>query len=266
MAIKKSFQAFKKNFSVLFLLELGFWFSVFFFLVYVKKKLFNYIAAFNQYTPQLAAIQQAAQENVLDNNAALQALTAIENATQDALFFAFIIVPTVLFTLWCLFQGGSWLVIKEKTVKNKKSFLWKFILISVIIFTLFVYAVRKSVGNLDLTGPIDTAFFNLIFYGFIAFYLITIGSLANNGSTFKQIGKDMFALGIKKIHCVIIPIVLLYGVVLTMLFLFFVLFNSHILNNYFFLSFVPLLAYFLLCLTIFIFFKVYLQTKAAAIR
>ncbi len=266
MTLKKSFQAFKKNFSVLFLFELGFWFSVFFFLVYVKKKLFDYIAAFNQYSPQLAAIQQAAQENVLDNNAALQALTAIEGTTKDAMFFAFIIVPLVLFILWCLFQGGSWLIIKEKTVKNKKSFLWKFVAISFVIFALFVYILKKTVGDLDITGPIDTAFFKIIFYGFIAFYLIIVGSLANDGSAFKQISKKMFQIGIKKAHHIVIPIILCYSLVLTIFFLFFILFNSHILNNYFFLSFFPLLAYFLLCLTVFIFFKVYLQNKVAEIK
>lgn len=261
MTLKKAFQTFKKLFSALFLLELGFWFSVFFFLVYVKKKLLFYITAFNQYAPELTAIQQAAQGNTLDNNAALEVLTTIENATQDAIFFGFVVVPLVLFILWCVFQGVSWLVIKEHTVKNKQSFLGKFALMSLVIGAMFIFAIKELVGNLELTGPIDTAFFKIGGYGFIATYLLVVASLANDGSSFKNVGKKMVQIGIKKIHHIIIPVVLCYGIVLTIFFLFFVLFNSHILNNYFFLSFIPLLAYFLICLSIFIFFKVYLHVK-----
>jgi hypothetical protein len=265
MTLKTSFQLLRKKFHLLFLLELSFWFSLLFFLIYIKNKLLSYMGIVNTYLPQLNAVGQAAEQNTLDSAQAAGLLTILEAASSEASFFITITVPLVIILLWCVFQSLSWYVIKDKTVKHFKPFFIKFTLISLIILGIAYSIIGVILGKVMKATPLDVALLKILAISFIALYCLTGIYFTLSDASFKQAVKRFFSIFIKRPYKVLLPYILFFIITAAT----FVLLISELLLQYLnnaSSSLIFTVLYFLIFLLVGLLLKVFLQQKVAEIK
>lgn len=211
--LKQSLKLLKQKLIILLPIDIVFFTLIFFLLVYAREKLRDYIIAIQAYTPQILAIQSALAESITRISELESLLTTISPLVQRALIFQYVIVPLVLFLLWCIFQSFIWKEISEKMPLQKKykDYFLRFSLLTIPIFLLtlfFLYKVWQLITMIFLptyTGIKVTLATNiqlilLFLLAIILFYftLLCYGLLEEK--TLKQCVKKAFNLGTKKLH------------------------------------------------------------------
>ena len=147
-----------------------------------------YLAAIKEFTPQLAALQQSAQANAVDS-ASLVALANFQSMTQNALSFAYVIVPLVLFVLWCVFQSVLWFRLKNDSWRFFGSFFRKFVVVSFILFLIVYLILRSLLQNVWDAGAFDTSFVQIVLLSFVIFYFSLIAFACLNKDPLKKFFK-----------------------------------------------------------------------------
>ena len=212
MLFKKSFLILKKKFASLFLLELAFVFSLLFFLVFVKDKISGYLALIRGLTPQLAVLQKAAETNIADATA-LVALSDFQSVTSGALNFAYVVVPLVLFVLWCVFQSSLWFCLKNESLKSFGSFFKKFVVVSLILFGLLYVVLKSILKDVLSSGALDTSFAQIVLLSFVFFYFSLVAFACLSKDPLKKFFKRFLFISFKRVFSVLLPIFLFFSLV-----------------------------------------------------
>ncbi len=253
MFLKKSLRLLKEKIYVLLLAELAFFFLTFFFTVFARNKLAAYIAQLQGFANNAAGIPQGASQAQV-----AQFLDQFQSLTNEAMFFIYVIIPLVLFIIWCATQSIVWKTVKEKTIKSFKSFFWKFCVISAIalVFILLILMIPITFSIFD---EIDT----LILKGVLLFVLffVTHAALTRLGNesfltTLKHTGKML-----KRPHRIILPFIIYLVVLCLVLYLLSSLFVTYTKGIDFLLPLTPLTLYLIVGIVLLIWTKIVFQIK-----
>ena len=267
MSLKNAFKFLKKKFHLLFLLELGFWFSLLFFLIYIKDKLQSYMQLVSNYIPQLNALGEAAEQNTLDSTEALNLLSLLDAVSKEAMLFISIVIPLTMILLWSIFQATSFYIIKNKAVKHFKPFFIKFTFASLVLLGISYAMIGQILGNILEETPIGTALLQVVLVSFIGLYFLIGLSTTLSDAPLKQAIKQFFNIFIKKPYKVLLPYILWFVITTAT----FTMLISELLLRYLndprtSSTYVSLILYFLLFLLVGLLLKVFLQQKVAEIK
>lgn len=259
MFLKKSLKLLKEKFYPLFFSELIFLFATFFFLVFAKNKLAGYVLTIQQFSANAATIQQGADQVQL-----MRFLEGFQTVTNNALFFAYILIPLVLAVIWIATQTWFWYALKAQKIKHTKAFLLKAILLQVVVL-LIIYGVIIGIPQtFSIFDTIDVAILKGLLTLIICFVLFIALAALENQKKFTVV-KEILQK-VKRSHKVIIPFVLLFIVFLGLSFLFFSLFTTYMTGTTVLFSTVPMVLYLILIMLVFIWLKVISYIKVQEIE
>lgn len=244
---KRTFGVLKKKFFQLFILEFLFILSNFFFLLFVKNKIKDYLNLIQNIPADIG------NEPLIAN---------LDNVVQSGLIFAFFLVPLAFTIIWIFFQSLVWMNIKDD-IKNKKKYLINFAIISIILITLFLFIIYNIMST-NIAEFADSSLILLIII-FIFYFIITSSYLTLRGEKFvndiKIICKS-FKKSIRLLHFILLAFI----VSMSLFFLFMVLFSSYLIDDFFFLPPAALVIYIIIIILINLLVKVILNIKISEIK
>ncbi len=129
-----------KKFYLSILIDFSFLAVLYFFVLFIFKKIRDYAFTVQEFGANLKEIENVVQENIslLDYNMLLGNVEVMNSAIQRIMFFFFIFLAGS-FILYCLFQGVQWFVTTNS--KNFKKYLWKFSLVSLFSVSISLYLI-----------------------------------------------------------------------------------------------------------------------------
>jgi hypothetical protein len=211
--IKKAWDEFKNHFFIVILIDFVFLASIFFTFYFASRIIQNNVLLIYSLGEKVEEFNQLLADNI-GSSALMEINSTLEIIKQAS---NYIILTTIIsfvlfFALWCFFKGLIWKYsydTKKHIFKGFLSYLYKFSLISLILFVVLVplfvlffevigsFVVSSGIYNFNLAGFL---LFLLIF--FIIFFLIlylfsVVFVMLNKYKTFEAL-KRGFLEGIKR--------------------------------------------------------------------
>ncbi|MCX6711944.1 MAG: hypothetical protein NT139_02825 [Candidatus Woesearchaeota archaeon] len=222
----KTFKEYKKKF-LLFLLADGLFFGLlFYFLIFVKNKLKNYLLVLQSYGSELGTIENLQQKDIVASMKLDTILRTMESITSNALFFIYILIPIVLFLLWWIFQGINFKLVYENKVKKilDLKYFFRFGFISILFFIVFTFIflgffnIIYSFFQGESMSLLSYKFlFYLISSLLLGYYFFVVYSLTNKYKI-KDLVKKSFKIALKKFY-ILFPLFLLLSIILFITFI-----------------------------------------------
>ncbi len=256
---KKSFEEYKKNFFTLAFAQLALFFSSLFFLIYVKDKLTEYLIKIQEFQPQLQQVLNTVDVNdpaTIDSS--LTVIQALNQVSNEATLFAYILAPLILLVIWSLFQGLFWKTIKKCKIKNNlKYFINLAVPSALVVFLISQLAFPREIT--DFFNTFDDSILKILIFAFFGFYLLTIYYAVLDNQKLHEALNKTFKIAIKRVYKYL-PIYLpLYLNTLVLVWLIAIaLTQQHIGENSFIKS-IPLVIFIIIALNISKFYKILLQ-------
>ncbi|MBI1972844.1 hypothetical protein HYS50_02465 [Candidatus Woesearchaeota archaeon] len=249
MFLKKSLTILKEKFYGIFLIELIFLFSTFFFLVFAKNKLATYVMQLQALSTQAAALQQGTDQAQL-----AVFLDNFQGMANNAVIFANIIIPVVIMGIWAITQTGFWFVLKQQKVKRWKAFFGKALAGHAIIFVI-VYALLFFIPvQFSMFDTMDTSIMKWIVGVILLLLLMTFLAVLEDQPFAKAI--KITGQKLKKTHSFLLPFFLFIVVFLVLVYLFLTLFTTYMEGAVIIASIIPLTLYLLVVMLLTIWLKI----------
>ncbi len=228
-------------FVFIFLLQTGFFFSNFFYALYLKSELQGYLSKTTQLGSSINYLQNLALNTTEELMQVSDVVLPLEKATNEITFLAFYLTPFLIWALWTLFQGTSWYLIRRREIVNKKRFFINYPVVSAVIIGIYLAIIYQ----LLLTEFIyaESTIFSILAATLVTYIILHLFSISICGRSFFNDVKSV--LKVRFIRSVFI-IAVMFIISLASFFFFIVLLLSAIENEYFFLS-MPLLV-FIICI------------------
>jgi hypothetical protein len=211
----KTFNYFKRKFLLFLLIDTIFFSLLFYFLIFIKNKLKNYLLVLGDYSTELSKIEGLEQKDIVASMKLDVLLKTMDNVTSNALFFVYIIIPIVLFLLFWIFHYIIFNIIKENKL-NFKDFI-KFGLISIPFFVAYIFIFLGFLNIIEsfFEGEYLSLLFKFLFYLIllliVGYYNFVVYSL--NKYKIKDLIKKSFKISLKKFY-VLMPLFLLLSIIL----------------------------------------------------
>lgn len=140
-----------------FLMDFIFFSFLLWFFVYARNRIFSYLVALQQFAPQLSDIASSLDANNPLGISQLDALLNVVNPIiSEAKLFVYLIIPLVVFMFWVFFQGISWSVLFNDSLRKSFNlkFYFPFSLLSLPFFVLLFYFVSQLLFSESLSGSV----------------------------------------------------------------------------------------------------------------
>ncbi|MDP3917345.1 MAG: hypothetical protein Q8Q42_03590 [Nanoarchaeota archaeon] len=261
--LKSSWKTYKKNIIVLNIIQLALFISSMFFLIYSKNNLAAYLQRIQEFQPALqqaiAIVDKTNPETIAYSASVVEAINSI---TQEAMFFALVIVPIGLLILWTVFQGLFWSKIKDKKINEKFSYFLKLGIPTAAIILLIInfVAFPKDITQFFSTFYDSTA--RLVIISFITLYIFTVYNTELDNKKIKDVIKRTFRLSVKKFYKFIPLYIPLYLNSLVMAWLLSIWLTQAITGSYIYLSITQLIIYIIITINVSVFYKILFQKVA----
>lgn len=222
----KTFNEYKKKFLLFLLVDFLFFSLLFYYFIFVKNKLKNYLFVLQDYGSELSKIENLTQKDIVASMKLDIILRTMDSVTSNALLFIYILIPVILFLLFVVFNGLIFKIIHESKIKkvlDLKYFL-KFGSISIPFFVIFVFIFLGFFNIIDsffkgtsLSLLIFKSLFYLVSLLIVGYYNFVIYSLIYKYKI-KELFKKSFKIAFRKIY-VLLPLFLLLGIIIFIIFI-----------------------------------------------
>ncbi|TKJ18560.1 MAG: hypothetical protein CEE43_17615 [Promethearchaeota archaeon Loki_b32] len=154
-----------KKFYVSILIDFSFLFILYFFVLFIIKKIQSYALKLQDFGLNLKQAESIIQQNasLLDYNLLLNNVELINQVIQKVLILFFLLLVGS-FLMYILFQGTQWSFILSN-LKNFKKYFWKFSLVSFVSFSLsllFLYYILLNVRIIFVNYLTGVSFYSPI--------------------------------------------------------------------------------------------------------
>lgn len=217
--------------SLIFLLQIGLFFSNFFYALYLKSELQGYLSKTTQLGSSISYLQSLALNTTEELVQVSNVVLPLEKATNDITFLAFYLTPFLLWLLWTLFQGTSWYLIRRNDIVNKKRFFINYSVVSAAVIGIYLAILYRLL--LTELVYVESTIFLILAITLAAYMILHLFSISICGRSFFSDVKSV--LKVRFIRSVFI-IAVMFIASLASFFFFIALLLSAIENEYFFLS------------------------------
>lgn len=257
--LKKSLIMLKEKLYKLFLLEAIFLSSSFFFLVFAKEKLTQYMIIIQDFIARGTVLpKDTPKQEVLDFLNSLQGVTT----KAMLLFFS---IPLILFILWCVTQSLFWKSLKGEGIKSFKPFFWKLTGMSLLMGIVLSILIMTIPSDLDIFADSNIIILITAIVLLLLTMLTTFFAVLENEKLIQTL-KKTFKLLTKKIHKIMLFLACYAIITFILIFLFFTLFVTYTFKKVFFLPSIQLILYLVVCLVVAIWIKIILQIKVDEVK
>ncbi len=180
MILNNSKLNYKKVMHLL-IIQIAFLTANFFFFAYAKNKIKGFLALFDSYGSQVATLQNIATNSTEDVMRLNSFLSSFGRSTNEAMLFAFIVVPAVAIIFWCIFQSAIWHKVRSEEIKRKLKFFFNYSIISSVILIpalIILYQLLQS----EFTY-VESNIGALLLLWIVSFVLLTLYSLSIDGAS-----------------------------------------------------------------------------------
>ena len=259
MNFKKINSVFKEKFLNLFMIDVAFAAIYLVFLFLVRSKIRSNLDALGLLAPQLDKLSVLLRQSP-ENIGQLEGLVSNIGALNRETLILFWAIPIMTIIFWCIFQGASWALLYKG--KNIKSMLKKFVISSVIAFSLlFLFTSSTILSGVSLFEVEPYLFlFNLIAY-FAVFYLLYVfyGTISDNRNLFEDF-KISFVLSIRKIFVLGSLFIPMFILLLSGIFVFFSIYTSKVIGIFDFANLWPWIIALIILITAKIWYKIFFSS------
>lgn len=217
----KTFNEFKKKFLYFLLIDTIFFGLLFYFLVFVKNRLKNYLFVLQDYGSELSKIENLTQKDLVTSMKLDIVLRMMDSITSNALLFIYVLIPIILFLLFWIMHWLIFSIIYKNKIRelvNLKHFL-KFGVISIPFFAIFIFIFLKLFDVIDLffkgallNSLLIRSLFYLVSFLLLGNYNFIIYSLFNKYNI-KDLFRKSFKIYLKKFY-ILMPLFLLLIIIL----------------------------------------------------
>src|SRR3989344_9458070 len=240
--------------SVIVLLQIGFFFSNFFYAFYLKGELHDYLSKTTQLGPSISYLQNLALNTTEELMRVSSVVLPLEQATNEVIFLAFYLTPFLLWLLWTVFQGTSWYLIRRNEIVNKKRFFINYAVVSAAVIGVYLAIIYQLL--LTEFVYVESVIFSILAITLAAYIILHLFSISICGRSFFSDIKS--ALKLRFIRSVFV-IAIMFIASLASFFFFKVLLLSAIENEFFFLGLPSIIVIVCVLSAINVLLKVYLS-------
>lgn len=249
-----------KTFLVILLLQLAFFFSNFFFFVYLKDKLQNYLQLFTSFSTQIGTLQQLSFNSTEELTQLAMVVQPLESATREASLLAFVATPIVLWLLWSFFQTTQWFFLRRRHIYQKRFFV-NVAIISAILLTVYFFILYRLL-QVDFVY-IESNILTILLVTFFFYSVLTLYFLTLRGRSFV---KDVRSILTKETVRLIPRVLFLFVVALCSFYLFVILLLSAIVGEYSLITFPSLMTAIVVVSVLSSLLKIHLSKQAETLR